>query len=735
MLDEKIVIGIITSRASESEQRDMLGGILAQAEKLNIYPVVISNIFNFSEYFADVDVENKIYELMESERLDGLIYMEELVLESKLRNSLLNRIRKLNIPVVVTGESGGEFPSVNSDVRRDFRNIARHLTEVHGFTEIDVLTGYKEAETAHLRAEGIRDVMREKGLPFSDDNVIFGEFWTTDGEKLAEEYLSGKRRIPQALVCTNDYMAYGLIDTLFENDFKLPDRMTVIGYEYIGDRFSHVPILSTYYRNRSAIGAKAVSILNHLITDAEIEDIPIDGYMVTGDTCPCGSDINYLKRELHSVRSTNYYRNLNFCNNFEQQLTVCRSLDDYIHVLQQFAYLIRGIKGIYLCLYENWCSRKEKSSLEICSNDEIMAMYRVISPIENSSEPQFFTRGKMFPDNIPGMGDKRFLYLVPMFSAGVEIGHFIFQYTEPDGYDTIIIDWINAAVNALNVLRMKNDINELLACNNLSAFHDSATGIYNKDGLLHELSSAIANADENDVVSAVMLKSRLFTNENRIDEKSISIKLDSEIAECMKMTAVNSSAFCARLQDKQFVYASVGKLPENYHEAIADKLIVLITHSPVYKSTKNIDDIIAVGITSPVSEFSTEELVAALNSEITKKTASLLEDRQTAGFKEFNNVRNAMYHSPEKQWTANEECRNFHISCGHFRAAYKNIFGISFHQDLIQSRIALAKYLLMTSSLSIPAIAAKCGYDDDKYFLRQFRQTTGINPNSYRRRI
>ena len=36
MIDGKIIIGIIASRASESEQRDMLGGILAQAEKLNI---------------------------------------------------------------------------------------------------------------------------------------------------------------------------------------------------------------------------------------------------------------------------------------------------------------------------------------------------------------------------------------------------------------------------------------------------------------------------------------------------------------------------------------------------------------------------------------------------------------------------------------------------------------------------------------------------------------------------
>lgn len=50
MLNGKIVIGIITARASESEQRDMLSGVLAQAKKLDIYPVVISNLFNFSEY-------------------------------------------------------------------------------------------------------------------------------------------------------------------------------------------------------------------------------------------------------------------------------------------------------------------------------------------------------------------------------------------------------------------------------------------------------------------------------------------------------------------------------------------------------------------------------------------------------------------------------------------------------------------------------------------------------------
>jgi YesN/AraC family two-component response regulator len=38
----------------------------------------------------------------------------------------------------------------------------------------------------------------------------------------------------------------------------------------------------------------------------------------------------------------------------------------------------------------------------------------------------------------------------------------------------------------------------------------------------------------------------------------------------------------------------------------------------------------------------------------------------------------------------------------------------------------------MTTALSLPAVAGKCGYEDDKYFLRQFRQITGMSPNQYR---
>lgn len=734
-MDDKKIIGIVLGRASEAVQRVMLDGIISQAEKYGMDTAVISNIHNLSymEYFANIEVENKIYELLESPRLAGVVIMVETLSEHDLRPMILEGLKKLEIPVVVAGENIEGYICVNNDIRDDFREIARHLTEVHGFTDIDILTGQYKFPTSHERVQGVMDVLEEKGVPFGTENIIYGNYWTNTGEELAEEYISGKRRIPQALICANDFMAYGLIDRLFENGIKVGKDITVVGYEYVGERYYHYPILTTYFRNRYNVGAKAVSILNSMITGAPDEDISVKGCMVTGGSCPCGSDKTFLMKELENVRKVQFYNSMTICGNFEHQLAMCRSLSEYIRALQDYSYLIRDLSGLYLCLYENWADLKEKSNLEKSSNDEMMTLYRIISPVQVSSQPHHYIRKMLFPDKLPGAGDKKHLYFVPMFISGIEIGYFIFQYTNPDGYDPSTVDWINAAVNALNVLRMKNDINVLLEYSNLSAFRDTATGIYNKAGFIREVENALSKAEKSEKISAVLLKTRTFSDESRIDEKSMSVKLDMEIAEAMKKLNTGGKVICAKIMDKHFVYAVIGNHSDNFHETLADRLKILIDHAPYHKLMNKTDNVITSGITSNSCNTTAEEILKSLIEETNRKTENFSKQRKTSGFPEFSALRTEMYNYPDKKWDAENECRDLHLSCGHFRAAYKNLFGISFHQDLIQSRISLAKYLLMTTALSLPAIALKCGYEDDKYFLRQFRQQTGISPNGYRK--
>lgn len=731
--NKKPAIGIITSRASESEQKQILSGILSQCEKVGSDAVIITNIYNFYQYVTEIEIENKIYELIDSERIDGLIFTAESINNDSLTPIILQHLRKRSdIPIVVTGSQIPGFDCIDNDVRADFADIARHLTEVHGFTRIDMLAGYEWHDSNQERISGLKSVLQEKGVPFGDENIIYGNYWTDSGEKLALEYINGIRPFPQAVVCANDYMAFGMTDTFFSHNVSLPDDITVVGYEHIGDRINHSPILTTYQRNRFALGQRAVNMIYSRITGIKTEDIPVNGCMVCGETCSCGTNREFLGKELDLVRKDQFYRNMNFSGCFEHRSALCHSLTDYISALREYSYLIRDADGIYLCLYENWCSRKNDITSDKDANSRTMVCYRITSPEDAGDKPMFFTRRLLFPPNLAGSGEKGFYYLLPFFSAGKDLGHLVIQYNHPDSYDSTFISWHQTAVNALCILQMRNDINTLLECHNLSEFHDSTTRLYNSAGLTNELNIALKRCSGNDTMLIVLIRTGLFYDNIRIDELHTSVRIDTELSDNFRHITNDSNEFLARISDKLYAFAAVGNYNEQSAALITDKINSIISHSPMYLSSCGIDSTVCTWAVVSADKADAAGVIDSLNKEISGKIRILSEKRENPQYCTFLNMRSMMYASPEKEWDAQQLCRDFHLSYGHFRAVYKSLFGISFHKDVIESRISYAKYLLITTSVSLSAIAYKCGYEDEKYFMRQFRQLTGTTPNKYR---
>ncbi|MBS1369901.1 MAG: helix-turn-helix transcriptional regulator [Lentisphaeria bacterium] len=73
------------------------------------------------------------------------------------------------------------------------------------------------------------------------------------------------------------------------------------------------------------------------------------------------------------------------------------------------------------------------------------------------------------------------------------------------------------------------------------------------------------------------------------------------------------------------------------------------------------------------------------------------------------------------------------MSRAEFSAEFRRCFGITPKQYLVRSRLALARRLLVESSMQIKEIALRCGYDDPFFFSRQFRRYTGLSPVVFRR--
>lgn len=73
------------------------------------------------------------------------------------------------------------------------------------------------------------------------------------------------------------------------------------------------------------------------------------------------------------------------------------------------------------------------------------------------------------------------------------------------------------------------------------------------------------------------------------------------------------------------------------------------------------------------------------------------------------------------------------LSVGHFNRAFKESFGTTPHQYILETRVARAAQLLSMSDLDINSIARACGFSGGSHLSTEFRRRMGVTPSTYRR--
>ncbi len=76
--------------------------------------------------------------------------------------------------------------------------------------------------------------------------------------------------------------------------------------------------------------------------------------------------------------------------------------------------------------------------------------------------------------------------------------------------------------------------------------------------------------------------------------------------------------------------------------------------------------------------------------------------------------------------------RKFNLNPSYLSQLFKEKSGRTFQEYLLECRIGMAKMLLSTTTLQMKEIAGRCGFSGEVYFVRRFREATGITPGRYR---
>lgn len=99
----------------------------------------------------------------------------------------------------------------------------------------------------------------------------------------------------------------------------------------------------------------------------------------------------------------------------------------------------------------------------------------------------------------------------------------------------------------------------------------------------------------------------------------------------------------------------------------------------------------------------------------------------------MSELRTEILNAPYKKWATPELAGKLHLSISHFQHLYKQFFGVTCVQDIINARIRQAKLYLCISEMSVSSLALFCGYENELHFMRQFKKLTGMTPSQYRK--
>ncbi|MBQ9120357.1 MAG: substrate-binding domain-containing protein [Lachnospiraceae bacterium] len=705
-------IAVITARADDNEQKAILVGIAEAAFRKNADVAVFSNIYNHWMVDEILNFENVIYDFFRPELFDGVIVTAEAFMDLTVLDTVFERIKAAGIPaVIIDGEVEG-FCCIRTDDEADLEQLAEHLISIHGLTDIAILTGSPDNQVSHRRVLGCRKAFEKHGIPLDESKIYFGDFWSDSGEQLAKRYISGELPMPQAVICTNDHMAYGLCDALTAAGIEIPDKITVTGYDHIGERLYHYPILTTYQRNRWQMGMNAVY---RLFSAEEAEEAKQDR-LICGNTCTCGVKSSQLNEEIRAVRVGQYHNVMNSVAQFASRLTLCRTLAEYTAVLGEFFYLLHDVSGMYLCLDREWNSAGYAGEEFLCC---------AIGKDDVSEAPVRFEKNILFPELMAERSKPMVYYFSPLCFQTRLFGYTVLAYEYPQGYDFSFRDWNKTVANTLEFLRMKNDIHYLKQCQRISTLYDSLTGFYNLHEFRQIVESVGTERPGNCIIQAV--KMNFFSDGEYLYGENYRSDIISAVAQAIKQSCKNKEICCRAGED---MFLILGRAETE--DLFAKKRKAMIHHALCGRYDENQVLIAYEFYRGRADGLAVDRLCEQARQTAKELWDELLQRKELPHYKVLLEIRSSVQASPHNAPSIEELSRRLCVSDGYFRAIYKKCFGISYVQDCINARILLAEYLLCTTAMSIYAIAMRCGYTDEKYFARQFRQCIGCSPVQYR---
>jgi len=201
--------------------------------------------------------------VLREKQVDGIIYTSGMVTPE--HREMFLRLRR---PVVLaaTVDPENEFPGVLVDSRRGAQLAMEHLIDL-GHRRIAVISGPRTDTVAGApRWQGYQEAALTRGIHLVPQWVTEGDYRLESGYWAMDRILNQKE-LPSAVAAASDMMAIGAMNAILDRGLRVPEDISVVGFDNIWLAGAVRPALTTVAQPMYDIGARAVAMLAQAVSD------------------------------------------------------------------------------------------------------------------------------------------------------------------------------------------------------------------------------------------------------------------------------------------------------------------------------------------------------------------------------------------------------------------------------------------------------------------------------------
>jgi LacI family transcriptional regulator len=221
-----------------------------------------------------------------AERTDGLIVVGGTVTDTMLRELADHG------PVVLVADAADGIASVRTDGRGATRALTAHLLDTHGYDAMRFVGRAEGSPDITSRYAGFRDALAERGLTEAAPPLLHG-MESKSGAVAARE-LVASGALPDALVCANDELAFGVLATLPGLGYAVPGDIAIVGFDDNALAALASPTLTTVHQPIHTMGAEAAHLVlesaarqEEVFTPTAPKDWVLETRLVIRESCGC----------------------------------------------------------------------------------------------------------------------------------------------------------------------------------------------------------------------------------------------------------------------------------------------------------------------------------------------------------------------------------------------------------------------------------------------------------------